>query len=112
MNVNDVIADGQRYFKLNEGESCVVIFGDNFVKNESVFEGRKTIKYEVQCVVKTNDGQFDKIWGGSSKFFEECVAKAQEYGFPFSDTVFEVSRTGQMKDTRYHIKVLRNRNNA
>ena len=106
MNINDVIEDGNRYYKLEDGKSVKVVFENNFEKKVSDYDGKKTIKYECPCTISEGlDGEagvvLAKTWSGSSKFYQDLMDMAINNQAIFEESIFRISRNGQGKDTRY-----------
>ena len=101
MNINDVIEDGNKYFKLESGKSVDVVFTNNFEKRVSDFNGKTSVKYECPCTINTPEGPISKTWSGSSKFYQDCMAVAEANACEFAKAIIKVTRQGEMMDTRY-----------
>lgn len=101
MNINDVIEDGNRYYKLSAGKTVKVVFENKFEKKVSDYNGKTSVKYECACTIKDGIEVLQKTWSGSSKFYQECLDMAGANGMDFGRAVFNITRTGEGAETRY-----------
>lgn len=112
MNINDVVQEGSKYLKLDDGETLLVRFGKDFVKKESTFGDKVSIKYETDCFFRANGKEIKKTFAGSSRFFEECNKLAVNAGTTFETSMFRIRREGAGTNTKYFAEIVGEVGNA
>jgi len=102
MNINDVIEDGNRYYKLDPNKTVKVVFANKFGKKVGEYNGKTTVKYEVECTIQDGTEVLQKVWSGSSKFYQDAMSKSEANSVAFDQAIFKITRTGEGIDTRYN----------